>query len=450
MTKPSPLRARLLATSVALSVAALSVAGAASATAVEEPPAPAANSVSVPPAADAAGNVEAQDAVERLHPVLNSPGLPGVVVSGELGTLQVEVSGSQLGAPAPTGLVGMFVNGEPLSLRELVAGKATFTFRPLANGESYNVIIGYGGDDVYDEGQLEVGTIEVAQAPSRLTLGTDYPVVGGGGWTEITATVSSTDPAVHGVPEGYIVLTRDGDEVARMDVDGSTGDRGFADPTEDLRENAGDGTATFHVRTPNIALGSPASYDYQAYFVPSNWFGEAEAESLTIDVNAVATQLKLTAPQSSTVGKSVALAANVLLTGPEAANATVPSGTVSFFANGVYLGSADVVDNARAALNWTPASAGAVTLTATFTPSTLNHQQSTATGTLNVVAAAPVATSAATAAPQASATVKPAAAQSALANTGADGTAYLLGGSAMALLLGAVALFGARRGRRTN
>lgn len=460
----SPSRKRAMTAAVSLTVAAFVFSAALPASANDGGPLTEASAAATSPQAPSGAAPLAPEAaaLDVLAPIITSSGLPGPVTSGETSSISVGVGSGLLGTPQAGGFVFIMANGEPLQARELVDGAVTLDIRPLANANGAAMSILYSGDDNYDEAELALGALEVLPALTNLALLVpDRPIYSGGSvWVD--ATVTSDDPAVHGSPDGVLVLTRDGVEIDRVEVKGSyEPGRSFAEPGEDLTAEDVREVIPFTATNPDFAFGSPDSFELVAHFYPRNGFTEAASEPSTVASGAAPTDLQMyvgedIAGSASTVAGATTIFAAVLPLTEEAFQAAEISGQLHLYADGELVNEVPAEPYGSTVLTWNPKSSGMVTLRMEYIPDTLNHVGSAQEVTVKVElpvapdevkpdevkpdVVKPDVVKPAKVVPASSTTKK-----TALAQTGAEGALLLLGSAGTLLAGGTLVMFLARR-----
>ncbi|AIY00791.1 hypothetical protein ART_1192 [Arthrobacter sp. PAMC 25486] len=377
----SPSSKRAMTAAVSLTVAAFVFSAALPASANDGGPLTEVSAPATAPQApaDAAPLAPEAAALEVLAPIITSTGLSHPVTSGETSSFSVSVGGGLLGSPKAGGFVFIMANGEPLQVRELVDGSVTLDIRPLANANGAAISILYSGDDNYDQGELELGALEVLPAVTNLALLVpDRPSYSGSRlW--IDATVTSDNSAVHGSPDGTIVLTRDGIEVDRAEVKGSHDpERRFAEPGEDLTAKDVQEIIPLEVTNPDFAFGSPDSFELRAHFYPRNGFTEATDKPYTVVSGAAPTEVEIYVGEdvegsAGTVTGTTTIFAAVRPLTEEIYQAADISGQLRFYADEELVGEVPAEPLGSAIMTWTPKASGTVTLRMEYVPDTLNH-----------------------------------------------------------------------------
>jgi hypothetical protein len=237
-------------------------------------------------------------------------------------SLAVAMSASPAG-PVPTGMITFTSNGVTLGTVTLVNGTASYATTSLPAG-SDSLSCNYSGDSNYAAAACNrvIETIDATPVALRLSLTSTLNPSPAFGPVSFTATLVNARVLVSGVP---ILFTIEGVTAGRI----TTG---------------ANGTATLA-----LANGlAPGTHTVTATSAPMGVYA-GESASLMENVNLVPTSTTLTAAPSSTAyGSSVVLSAVVAvnLTGAArtawASTGLLPSGTVTFYANGVSLGTATV------------------------------------------------------------------------------------------------------------
>ena len=242
-------------------------------------------------------------------------------------------------AGIPSGMVSFQRGGEPIGTVALDgSGIATLPWTENATG-TFGFVANYLGSDSHQSASSNVVNQIVGQASASLSLSVpDEPILAGS-QVEVVATVSATPPAT-GTPEGNVLFSIDGGTPVSVPLV--------------------DGVATW--TSPELEAGLrsfTASYTGFEDFSPAS-------DTVVRTVTAIATTTTLSAaPNPSALGAAVELVAQV-----ESASGAA-QGTVSFYSNASLIDAIPVVDGV-ARMDWTPASIGTRTLTATYSGSSLH------------------------------------------------------------------------------
>jgi hypothetical protein len=229
-------------------------------------------------------------------------------------------------AVAYGGTVTFYADGTALGGAAAIdpsTGVATLTTSALAAGDR-ELTAGYSGDATHAPSESATVAHSVTRATTAVALAADPETSEYGGAVTLTATVSSDAGAPDG---GSVTFYADGQELgSAQDVDASTG-------AATLTTSA----LTVGAHTLTAGYGGRANY------------GPSESDTLAHPVTRATTTVALSAdPEISDYGAPVVLTATV-----NAGEGTADGGTVTFYADGEALGSAQDVD----------ASTGAATLT---------------------------------------------------------------------------------------
>ena len=264
------------------------------------------------------------------------------VAYGQAGTYVVTLTGTD--DAAPSGSVQLDLDGAFYSQATLVAGEgatATATFN--VNGldpATYSLQASYGGDSNYLPAQTGTASLTVAAATTQVTgvsSSISSPTVGA--TISLSAQVSVTTGA--GTPIGMVVF---------LDT---------TDPSNPIvlgRADVLNGVAVLD----NVSFVNAGVHDVTAEYQPQGSDFAGSSASTSIDVNVIATTLQLLAPTIAYTQSSVTLTAMV------AAPGVVNVGTVSFYDNGVFIGSSPVNRAGVATLSVTDLSQGTQNFTAAY------------------------------------------------------------------------------------
>ncbi len=249
----------------------------------------------------------------------------------------------------PTGNVAFSVNGSAAE-NSLVEDGSTSVGQLLPLGTD-TVTATYGGDDLYATAGATPITVTVlpVAVTSTVTVGASTRAAAVGGAVTLSAQVLPAGSAVgtilppETVPTGTVTFTTaDGTDLGTAAV-------------------AADGSA--ELTTTALPLG--ADTVSAAYTGDDTYTAAASTASVTITVSTTVplypTTVTVTVGQATaTAGDAVELQANVASGGP------VPTGTVTFTAGGVYLGTAPVDADQGARLTTTALPVGSVPITAAY------------------------------------------------------------------------------------
>lgn len=256
---------------------------------------------------------------------------PGTLTYGAMVSLTAQVSASE----TPTGMVTFRDGGTQLATAVPLngAGQATL-YTTALNAGSHSITATYSGDACCQGSTSSAATVTVGTAPTTIGLTASTTSIIYGQTVTLSATVSSGV----GTPTGQVMF-RDGS---------------FPLGTVDLAA----GSAS--LSTSALSAGShtlTASY----LGAPNYGTGASSPVSLTV-TKADTTSLLSVPPDPSTYGQSVTLTATVT---PNAPGGGVPTGTVTFAANGTSLGTA-ILSAGQATFSTSALPVGSPMLTATY------------------------------------------------------------------------------------
>jgi len=254
-------------------------------------------------------------------------------------TFTATVSGSA-GGVTPTGTVTFFDLTTSQTLGTAAVGgsqQAVFTTSSLAAG-NHNIQASYGGDGNFNGSTSALLTQTVNKSNTTATLSSSpNPSVAGQAVT-FTATVSGNG----GTPTGTVTFFSDGNSIGM----GTLGSNGQAALT----------IATLSVGSHSITV----SYAGDGNFNGSN----GGPLTQTVNKNSTTTSV-LSSANPSTFGQSVTFTA-VLSPVTGTGGALVPSGTVTFFADGNSIGTGTLGSNGQASVSISTLAVGSHTITTTY------------------------------------------------------------------------------------
>jgi len=272
-------------------------------------------------------------------------------VPGE--TVQVTVTVSSAWPPAPQGEVSLAVDGAVTGTATLSGGSAVFDWVPPSSG-SFTLSAEYAGQEPHAPSGPATLVATVGLAGSDLALTAAEPSTRFGDQATFTAVVTPVPPAT-GTPTGDV--------------------RFFVDDLLAAEIPLVDGTATF--RTSAMAAGNR---QVTARYPGDGRFAASQAGPIGHEVTRAGSSVQVSAsPSPASTGEQVSLTASVA-----GASGRVPSGTVTFTADGQPAGTA-TLENGTATVTWTPASVGQAAISATY-GGDAGHDGSSGTATLEVVA----------------------------------------------------------------
>jgi hypothetical protein len=278
---------------------------------------------------------------------------------------------SGTGGGAPTGTVAFVTSaGVTLGTSSLVGGTATYSTNQLAGG-SYTVQANYSGDGTYAASSSAAGTVFVQPEASQLaakvstgsTFGTTYTVV-----------VTDTAGSGVGFPTGNATLTIEGPGT---------------NFTQALAQSSTDSSLTTFtipantVGTQTLSINCAGDASYSCY----------NPITTTVTIAKATPTLSISySPNPPVSGQTISL--NATVTGVP--NATVPTGSVTFFDNATTLNSANLVNGTVTETGIVP-STSTHNITATYNGdanySTANSTGSSSTGNGTATLAASLSSS---------------------------------------------------------
>lgn len=230
------------------------------------------------------------------------------------------------------GQVTFTIDGAPAGVGTVNNGQASLTYTPTSAGAK-EVRANFVQTGTHGGSASSVRTMHVSQANVESTVSV-IAAAGAkvGQATQLTATVSPADAG------GTVTFSDHGTEIGSAPV-------------------GADGTATIEW-IPSVAGDRTIDADYSGRtgVNPSN--GATNVNVAAADPNDVATNTTLSQISNVQVGEQITLSATV--------DAGVTGGSVSFYDDGVLIGTANVNENGQAALNWTPSTEGDRTVRAVF------------------------------------------------------------------------------------
>ncbi len=282
---------------------------------------------------------------------------PGSPVSGQPVTITATAAGvGPLGTP--TGAVTFYAGGIAIpgcSGVSLVSGAATCAVARAAG--TYALTATYGGDATWNG----------CTAPGVQL------VVGPAGTT--TQVVSSLNPSSWGAPVSFTV------SVAAVAPGTGTpgGQVELFDGATSLGTATLDGSGQVGLTTSALAAGGHTIT--AVYGGASSFSGSASPDLTQVVVRASATVALSVAPTSSVFGQLVTLTATV------SSSAGIPTGTVDFYAGGVFLGTGTVQPDGTATLVTGAMPVGTSSITASYQGSTNHAPADSSAGSHTVTAA---------------------------------------------------------------
>jgi len=258
------------------------------------------------------------------------------------------------GTAAATGTVRFLDGGAQIGTGTLAGSPAIATFTTsVLSVATHTITASYAGDA--NNGASNSGPLSqvVNQAQTATTAGTAPSPGIAGAPVSITATVKAISGA--GTPTGPVTFTSGTTALGSAQLGAS-------------------GTATI---TPTLA---PGQYSILAAYGGDGNDGASTSTPLTLTVVQATTQTSVTAtPSPAIVESTVTFAAKV--TG----NGGIPSGSVTFSANGAAIGAPATLDGTgTATITFSGLAAGSYTITAVYGGDT-NDQGSTGTGATSLV-----------------------------------------------------------------
>jgi len=241
------------------------------------------------------------------------------------------------GGGTPTGTVTFSVDGGPGTTVALGGGQATFTSTTLAVG-NHTIQATYNGDNNFSGSGASLTQVVNQAATTTAVAASPNPSVAGQPVT-FTATVSSTTPG-H-TPTGTVIFSADGNPIGTVTL-------------------GANGQAALTIAT--LAVGS--------HTITANYSGDgnftASSGSVTQVVNKNSTTtLVLSSTNPSVFSQSVTFTA-VLSPVTGTGGALVPSGTVTFFADGNSIGTGTLGSNGQATVSISTLAVGSHVITTTY------------------------------------------------------------------------------------
>lgn len=240
--------------------------------------------------------------------------------------------------PTPTGLVSFRESGLDLAVVELTAGVAVFETAGLAAGTHFLTAV-YAGDDNYAGSESELLVQFVVPAATTTDVVSSAATVVVGQEVTFTATVTAQAPG-GGVPVGTVSFFSDGVDLGEVLLN----EEGQAELTTTFAE-AGNFTIT-------------------AVYAGSDDHESSTSPDLTQTVASSATTTTLDVELDEAVfGQPVLLVATVAAVPP---GVGVPTGTVTFRAGNVVLGTATLTEDGTATFTAETIPVGTFALTASY------------------------------------------------------------------------------------
>ena len=246
-------------------------------------------------------------------------------------------AGVSSGTGTPTGTVTFYDGGTSLGTGTLSSGSATLTVASLTVGTHTTLTASYGGTGTYATSTSSNLSQTVNKAASSVSVGSSLQTSTYGVGVTFTATVSDGSYGYATPSGGTVTFYSDGTSIGSGTL--SAGTASFA--TSALTAGVHDITAAFGGNTSYLSSSSAAGALLQSV-------GKA-----TPTVALVA------APSTVVTGQSVGLTATV------SSSVSTPTGTVTFSNGGTSLGSGTLSSGTTSG-TFVPATAGGVTLHATY------------------------------------------------------------------------------------
>jgi autotransporter-associated beta strand protein len=288
--------------------------------------------------------------VQKDTPNLVISAVPSPATYSQSVTLTVNAGVQAPGNEVPTGNVTFFDGTTSLGVKTLSGGAASVTVPSFTAG-THVITVQYGGDTFVSSG-LKTMNLPVNQAQTTMTLVSSANPAGFNTPVTFTATVKSSSPAT-ATPTGSVTFTING--VAQPPV--------LVDST---------GTAT--ITRTNLPAGA-ADTIVATYVDPQGNFATISA-SLSQTVLSPTLVTVASSPTSASFGQSVTLTATVA---PLAGYSGTPTGSVTFMANGVSIGTAGLnTSTGKAALTTNLLNAGSDSIVAMYLGDTVFGQSSSA------------------------------------------------------------------------
>jgi autotransporter-associated beta strand protein len=260
-----------------------------------------------------------------------NPAAPGILV-----TFTATLSVTAPGAGSPTGLVWFFDGPDSLGAVEVVNGVASLATSLLSLG-SHSITAYYSGDNSFSSSPIATITQEISNtAATTTTLAATTATVFGQSAT-FTASVSS---ATVGAITGSVTFFADGVPIGSGTVVSGQASLSLASLATGIRSI----TATYNGDV-NYSSGTTAS--------PALQVVNKASSSVTVG----------TSVNPSSFGQGVTLQAIVAAAAPGAGPAT---GTVTFYADGVILGTGMIFSGGTASLGVSGLAVGSHSITATY------------------------------------------------------------------------------------
>ncbi|HUH53482.1 MAG TPA: Ig-like domain-containing protein, partial [Microbacteriaceae bacterium] len=331
--------------------------------------------------------------IETTTSVKNVTGLPQIV--GENYTFTVAIETGILTHLIPTGTVS--VSAEGIDLGEFTLGddaQTVVTLRPLQAG-IHNLDIGYSGDENFASSETAHSTVEFSPAASVTELWIDsdpdaqIPTVFYGGqamtyievYSDCEASAETEAEFTHcaetyGVPSGTVHLKMvgaNGEVVAEgtSEIVGSANANEWGVPGESLMPAEYGSLAIITLEVPDALLGTPDSWDFQATFIPDNWFAGSTSGPRSVLAAPAPVFIDLLVDENENTGGPIQMMA---LVGTENFFAAEIQGTISFFDGDTPIATnLPITEDSGALFDWVPTASGAHAFRAEFVPSSGNH-----------------------------------------------------------------------------
>ena len=243
-------------------------------------------------------------------------------------SVSVAAPAGSTGLPSPTGAVNVTDNGTQIASVTLAAGSGTA--QVTLSGINHALVATYAGDANYAPATSVGVPLAGALIPTTTTLTTSVFNGPFGIGIPLTATVTPTSYAASGAPTGTVTYT--------SSLQGVIG-----------TATLGNGFVTLNVTSLTAGV-----HNISAAYKPDNsiYAASSTTSGVTVTVTAVkqpTTTTLTVSPANPLAAQAVTLTATIALaptaTGGTTATSTF-TGTVSFFANKVFIGQSAVVNNA--------------------------------------------------------------------------------------------------------
>ena len=238
---------------------------------------------------------------------------PNPPVTGTTTNFTATVSAPGAAYPAPTGNVVFSDNGASIGSGTIANGVATFSSGSLTSATSHSFTALYEGDNNYTSVSAAAGATTAATATTTtLTVSPNPPV--NGSTTTLTATIGYT--LTNGVaPTGSVSFFEDNATIGTGTVSG--------------------GVATF---TSTTLSSSIAHSFFAVYTADANYLTSTSAAVATASTGTVTTTTLTVSPNPPVGGSTTTLTGTI----GYVANGLTPTGTMSFYEDGVLLSAVTV------------------------------------------------------------------------------------------------------------